>query len=243
MKENYPYLTKLENCSDWNGATKNLRASLKHYFPNIKFSVRRRSGDNTVYISYFDGPILAQVDKVAQMYCGKSFDGMIDLESIVTSDFTNTFGLLGYIFVEREYSEAIRNKYIEELKVKYPNLKDNTHIDVFFNNYNVSAEDAKAINSGVWVSYSYLFRGRVKNIDLTPIKEDKTAERVEKGVLSEVLELVPYSDKSFAVIGDTKPIKEKLKELGGRFNFRLSCGAGWIFPKTREEVVRAALSL
>ncbi len=31
--------------------------------------------------------------------------------------------------------------------------------------------------------------------------------------------------------------------LGGRFNSHLTCGAGWIFSKAREQSLRAALSL
>ena len=57
------------------------------------------------------------------------------------------------------------------------------------------------------------------------------------------LKIVDYSEKSFVVIGDTKPIKEKLKELGGRFNSRLTCGAGWVFSKTRIEVVKTELAI
>ncbi|SED11388.1 hypothetical protein SAMN04489761_4317 [Tenacibaculum sp. MAR_2009_124] len=51
-------------------------------------------------------------------------------------------------------------------------------------------------------------------------------------------QIIDYSEKAIAVIGDTKPIKDDLKKLGGRFNFRLSCGAGWIFPKTKQEEVK-----
>jgi len=43
---------------------------------------------------------------------------------------------------------------------------------------------------------------------------------------------VQYSDKSFAVIGeeaDTKPIKEKMYNFGGKYNYYLKCGAGYIF--------------
>lgn len=57
------------------------------------------------------------------------------------------------------------------------------------------------------------------------------------------LQLVDYSEKAFVLIGDTKAIKDKLKELGGRFNARLSCGAGWIFSKKKEAEVKAALSI
>ncbi|MDE1915058.1 MAG: hypothetical protein KGJ57_04765 [Sphingomonadales bacterium] len=37
--------------------------------------------------------------------------------------------------------------------------------------------------------------------------------------------------KSFIVKGDTKPIKDALKELGGRYNGSLG---GWVFPKSKE---------
>ena len=44
-------------------------------------------------------------------------------------------------------------------------------------------------------------------------------------------QIIDYSEKAIAVVGDTRDIKDKLKALGGRFNPRLSCGAGWIFSK------------
>ena len=51
------------------------------------------------------------------------------------------------------------------------------------------------------------------------------------------IQLVEYSDRSFAVVGDTKDIKDKLKELSGHFNKFLNCGAGWIFSnKKRDDV-------
>ena len=45
------------------------------------------------------------------------------------------------------------------------------------------------------------------------------------------VQIVDYSEKAFAVVGDTKTIKDDLKRLGGRFNPKLTCGAGWIFSK------------
>lgn len=55
------------------------------------------------------------------------------------------------------------------------------------------------------------------------------------------LKLIEYSTKALVVVGDTKPVKDKLKELGGRFNFRLWCGSGWVFPKKREEELKSLL--
>ena len=51
--------------------------------------------------------------------------------------------------------------------------------------------------------------------------------------------MVEYSAKAVAVFGNTKPIKEELKAMGGRFNNRLTFKgekiAGWIFPKSKEQ--------
>lgn len=51
-----------------------------------------------------------------------------------------------------------------------------------------------------------------------------------------------YTDKSFAVFGDTKPIKEGLKAIGGRFNVNLRGKPGWIFPLNKEEDVKKFLN-
>lgn len=57
------------------------------------------------------------------------------------------------------------------------------------------------------------------------------------------VKIVDYSEKAIAVKGDTRPIASVLKALGGKFNPRLSFGAGWIFSKTKEKSVREALAL
>lgn len=67
----------------------------------------------------------------------------------------------------------------------------------------------------------------------------KLAMREEQGEQKPSISIVDYSDKAFAVVGDTKSVKDELKKMGGRFNSKLSCGAGWIFPnKSREDVKR-----
>lgn len=61
------------------------------------------------------------------------------------------------------------------------------------------------------------------------------------------LELVNYSDRSFAVFGDTKPIKDLLFDLGGKFNAYLKRNGiatpGYIFPLYRIDNVRKSLNL
>ncbi len=59
------------------------------------------------------------------------------------------------------------------------------------------------------------------------------------------IEIVDYSERAIAVFGDTKPIKDKLKSLGGRFNPYLKKDgvrmAGWVFPKAKFDEVKLAL--
>jgi len=58
--------------------------------------------------------------------------------------------------------------------------------------------------------------------------------------------IVDYSARSVAVFGETKPIKEKLKELGGRFNGKLKENGvptpGWIFPSDKKTVLESVFS-
>ena len=56
------------------------------------------------------------------------------------------------------------------------------------------------------------------------------------------LNIVEYSEKAFAVVGDTFPVRKQLKQLGGCFNKKLSCGAGWIFSNKSREVVAAFIT-
>ena len=60
------------------------------------------------------------------------------------------------------------------------------------------------------------------------------------------LEIVEYSEKAIAVFGDTKPIKDVLKDLNGLFRANLTYKgerrAGWIYSKKQEQKVREALA-
>ncbi|GHT11628.1 hypothetical protein FACS189426_13780 [Bacteroidia bacterium] len=59
--------------------------------------------------------------------------------------------------------------------------------------------------------------------------------------------IADYSQMALAVFGDTRPIKDELKALGGRFNPRLTHNgekqAGWIFSKSKEQALRNLLTI
>ena len=55
------------------------------------------------------------------------------------------------------------------------------------------------------------------------------------------LELVKYSERSVAVFGDTKRVKDQLKAAGGKYNAALKRGSssnpGWIFPLSQQSAL------
>lgn len=82
-------------------------------------------------------------------------------------------------------------------------------------------------------------------------KSSVKAEKVEEvkeveAVTVEGIEVVDYSEKAVAVFGDTKAVKDQLKELGGRFNPSLNYNgekrAGWIFSKKQADKVKELIA-
>lgn len=79
------------------------------------------------------------------------------------------------------------------------------------------------------------------------VKAEKVEEAKEvEAVTVEGLEIVDYSEKAIAVFGDTKAIKDQLKELGGRFNpalkYNVEKRAGWIFGKKQADKVKELIA-
>ena len=68
-------------------------------------------------------------------------------------------------------------------------------------------------------------------------------EKAQKKITD--VDVIDYSDKAIAVIGNTYPIKDQLKELGAVFNKRLFISgkkqAGWILSKKKKEQVELLL--
>jgi hypothetical protein len=58
---------------------------------------------------------------------------------------------------------------------------------------------------------------------------------------NETIRIEEYSDKSFAVRGPTKPYKNILKNMGGRWNPNLRGGEGWWFKNEHLDSVTAWL--
>ena len=79
--------------------------------------------------------------------------------------------------------------------------------------------------------------------EYTGIEAIKLTAAERKAVEAAGLKYVDYSEKSFAITGDTKPVKDIMKKLSGKPNRNLSCGFGWIFAKVNESAVLSSLNI
>ena len=88
--------------------------------------------------------------------------------------------------------------------------------------------------------------GNEDNIRLESPKPERTQGQ-EQTTVKGNFTIVDYSEKAIALFGDTKPIKDRLSDIGGRFNSRLTHDgqkrAGWIFQKAKEAQVREAIGM
>lgn len=78
------------------------------------------------------------------------------------------------------------------------------------------------------------------------VKTQATTNATHTAITGDFL-IVDYSQKALAIFGDTRPIKDQLKALGGRFNPKLTHEgtkkAGWIFSKSKEQELRNILNI
>ena len=79
-----------------------------------------------------------------------------------------------------------------------------------------------------------------------PLKQTEM-KKEQKETADQKIMIVSYSEKAVAVFGETRPLKELLKEQGGRFNPYLKKDGencpGWIFSKKREQQLREVLKV
>ena len=86
-------------------------------------------------------------------------------------------------------------------------------------------------------------KAAAKAAKAAPAKAAKAAKAAPADVNK--ITIVKYSDKAYAIIGETKPFKDILKGLNCRFNGFLTVNdvkeAGWIFSAKRLEDITTAL--
>lgn len=228
-----------------------IKAELKTLFPNIKFNVRSESFSmgNSVHVSFIDGPTTSEVNDVIKKYQYGHFNGMDE-----TYDYSNSrddIPQAKYVSAQREMSAELKETLMPAAEAIY---KENTYgcnnaENLLYQIFYATSLPAGAIidsqfkdtgaMSGLCAPETFFRIGFTTNQAKTgtaPASEVVTPEEPVGGKIK----IVDYSEKAIAVIGDTFPVKDKLKALGGKFNKFLTCGAGWIFPKTKLEEVKNA---
>lgn len=240
MKAN-PTASTAANCS------KAIKEELKNKFPHIKFSVTcsNCAGGNSVHIQYEDGASIDEVEAITNKYQYGRFDGMTDMY-----EYTNDRSDLPqakYVSASREMSKQTRDILTAAGEPLFNAYAYGTHdlnnfIYRIFRNSSIPAGatvtgiESTGVTCGI--TSPEVFYQLSYSLPQFEAKQEFEKNPVKAGTV----QVIEYSEKAIAVIGDTKPIKDILSKLGGRFNFRLSCGSGWIFPKTKLEDVRKAIS-
>lgn len=108
---------------DYRESVKMLRDSLHHNFPGVRFSVAKTYRHGTsVRVSYTFVPPASEVDRVAQRFHGRDFDGMTDSNSYPSTLLADATGNvrevrngIGFIFTERNTPESYFVAVIETL--------------------------------------------------------------------------------------------------------------------------------
>ena len=243
----------------------NILAMCRAVFPGVKFSLKKNDGWGADWcVTWQDGPTeeafneATDLDLFATYH--DTFDGMTDCADTVAEEFTDfAVKYMGKnantIKTDREISKEKQAEAVALVLEAAPELdKKDTH--GYYERVNVTDELATKLQKAFglsrydlfggygWTTANSIARTICDNTDYTQRMENEKETTPEQPTAkAEGLQMVDYSEKAVAVVGDTKQHAEKLKELGGRFNARLKCGAGWIFSKKKEKAVRNTLGL
>lgn len=244
----YPHL--IDNAADDQNTTKkNIVATLKKEFPTVKFSVRK-DYYSSYTVTWVDGPTVEEVDDKIDCFVSYSNDESGDFRDPTPSNFNRVFGGLKYLSTTRDQSpevEEVFKLFIEQEKTKsyalaYPDDLNYLPYKIF--RRNAIPTGAKLIR----IEEKEDFSGSIEDAYRFVFEQQETPEPTETANFEAVevkageIQIIDYSERAIAVTGDTKPIKDQLKAIGGKFNFRLSCGAGWIFSKKQLPEVEKLLS-
>lgn len=206
-------------------STKEISAKVRSYakknFPEFKFSVRSEWSmyTDSMYIELKSGPCVPFVEgsRSAERGYMSTMSTVKGWENELTPEM---FKVLDAVTT---YASSFRYNDSDGMQ------------DYFDTNFYIHIE----------VSDEYkVIEPKAKKSSVKPEKVEEAKEM--EAVTVEGLEIVDYSEKAIAVFGDTKAIKEQLKELGGRFNPSLNYNgekrAGWIFSKKQADKVRELLA-
>ena len=233
----YPKLTPILH-HDRKTTKKNLVTELKENFPSVKFSVK--TDYSSCNISWENGATEEEVKKIVNKYEDHKSSDCGDYRDLNKSNFNKVFGGFKYVFTNRKMSEEIGALVAEvkSLLIEENNFHDRPNEILYQIFARTSFKNGEKV---LGIKKNELQASYKKSDFFDFILEEKEEEKKPAKIFQElpggVFEIVSYSEKAIAVFGDTKPLKEKFKAIGGRFNpFLKKNGekmAGWIFPVSK----------
>lgn len=206
-------------------STKEIAAKVRSYakknFPEFKFSVRSEWSmyTDSMYIELKSGPCVPFVEGSRSAERGY----MSTMSSVKAWKDELTPEVFAALNSVSNYASSFRYDDSDGMQ------------DYFDTNFYIHIE----------VSDEYkVIEPKAKKSSVKPEKVEEVKE--VEAVTVEGIEFVDYSEKAVAVFGDTKAVKDQLKELGGRFNPSLNYNgekrAGWIFSKKQADKVKELIA-
>lgn len=222
-------------------AAASIKAELSKKYPGIKFSCKSDSfsmGDSVdVYWSL--GPCTSEVDNIIGKYQYGHFNGMEDIYENTNwrDDIPQSKYVSSHRSIPADIKEAVRLQMCELMQFdedsRYHNSEDTAYKLIEKTDFPATYESLKVVRNSenCACGLENLF-----NIEFVTT-EQLQKSRPEKIETSEnEIKIIEYSDLSIAVVGKKEaiePIRAELKRIGASFNFRLTCGPGWILPKRK----------
>lgn len=206
--------------------SKRIRLFVKEAFPTYKFSI------TTEYYSMGSSIHITLMEATEDVFVNPEAEKYTQL---------NTF----YLDKENGITELGREvmKMVDSFICSYRYSDTDAMIDYFDTNFYYNLHIGKWDRPFKVVPKTARIKSAESGVDKQP------ADNQPGTLIPENLniEIIDYSEKAIAVFGDTKPIKDKLHELGGSFNkylnYRGEKKPGWIFSKKKEVELKRELNL
>lgn len=150
--------------------------------------------------------------KPVMLYYSKA---QVDLDSIDTTQ----------LEILKEFKKSIRDKGIQEQYCSIDELKQklSRHLTIVM----------RGMSVGTVVNPSVVKEARASASESIAPPVVSSKPKASEGASEEDIWLEDYSEKSFAVRGNTVEKKDELKELGGKYIPLKTGGKGWNFSKKR----------
>lgn len=223
---------------------RNISTIVKQAFPGLKFSIRKSW--RGYEIAWTDGPTSDEMHAVADIFAESCERDPYndDLWDYSDTPFTAVWGGVENIGTDRTITESLKNKAAQH----FADYCTGKGWDQEFNSFAFMMQN----EFNAYYSSFECYKERPeqwRDVIARELSDYTKPEQTTTKAVEQVAQpegefiIIDYSDKAVALVGDTKAIKEQLKALGGRFNPRLSCGAGWIFSKRKENELKALLTI